>query len=145
MTVRHMLRSKPPGDILTIRPDASVAEATKVLSERRIGALIVSRDGQSLDGMLSERDIVRELGRRGDGCLRDPVSALMTAKVTTVGPEDSAVEAMTRMTEGRFRHLPVIEDGRMIGVISIGDVVKHRMEEVERENVALTEMIVGHG
>ena len=145
MTVRRILESKPRHDILTIRPDASVADAARLLSENRIGALVVSRDGASLDGMLSERDIVRELGKRGPGCLEDRVSDLMTAKVITADPGDIAVTALEKMTAGRFRHLPVVEDGQMIGVISIGDVVKHRIEEVERENTALTDMIVGHG
>lgn len=145
MSVREILRTKGSDSILTIRPDAKISEAARILSEKRIGALIVSTDGVSLDGMLSERDIVRELGKRGAGCLNDKVSDLMTAKVITAKPDDVSVKALEKMTEGRFRHLPVVENGNMIGVISIGDVVKHRIEEVERENTALTDMIVGHG
>ncbi|QHQ34530.1 CBS domain-containing protein [Algicella marina] len=145
MTVRHILSSKAAHDILTIKPDASVSEAARVLSENRIGALIVSKDGASLDGMLSERDIVRELGKRGTECLDDPVSALMTAKVVTAKPDDVTVQALSKMTEGRFRHLPVMEDGNLIGVISIGDVVAFRIKEIEHENQNLTDMIVGHG
>lgn len=145
MTVRNILKSKPAHDILTVRPDSKVSEAAKILSEKRIGALVVSVDGKSLDGMLSERDIVRELGKRGSGCLDDNVSELMTAKVITAEPDDVTVQALQKMTDGRFRHLPVMEGGRMIGVISIGDVVKYRIEEVQRENEALTDMIVGHG
>lgn len=145
MTIRRILNSKPSGSILTVRPDHTVADAARILSEKRIGALIVSKDGRSLDGMLSERDIVRELGKRGSGCLEDKVSDLMTAKVVSCAPDDLATQALQMMTDGRFRHLPVLEGGEMIGVISIGDVVKYRIEEVERENTALTDMIVGHG
>lgn len=145
MTVRQILNSKSISDILTITPDATIADAAKILSEKRIGALVVSRDGKSLDGMLSERDIVRELGRRGTHCMADKVSDLMTSEVITVAPGDVVVTALEKMTAGRFRHLPVVEDGVMIGVISIGDVVKDRIDEVERENTALTDMIAGHG
>lgn len=145
MTVRQILKSKGSADILTIRPDATVAEAAQVLSEKRIGALIVSADGTSLDGMLSERDIVRELGKRGPSVLDDKVEKLMTAKVITATPDMLPVQLLETMTKHRFRHLPVIEDGRMIGVLSIGDVVKFRIEEVLAENTALTDMIAGHG
>ncbi|NNU80759.1 CBS domain-containing protein [Halovulum dunhuangense] len=145
MTVRQILKSKGSNAILTISPDATVAEAAMLLSEKRIGALIVSKDGESLDGMLSERDIVRELGRQGAQVMGALVSSLMTAKVITAAPDDVSVQVLEKMTRGRFRHLPVLEQGRMIGVISIGDVVKHRIDEVEAENTALTEMIVGHG
>ncbi|MEO1313770.1 MAG: CBS domain-containing protein [Pseudomonadota bacterium] len=145
MTVRQILKSKGSNEVLTIKPEMTVAEAARILSERRIGALIVSRDGAGLDGMLSERDIVRELGTRGASVLNDPVADLMTAKVVTASPDDVSVQALEKMTEGRFRHLPVLEGGAMVGVISIGDVVKHRISEVVAENTALTDMIVGHG
>ena len=145
MTVRHILASKNITEILTIAPDATIQEAARILSEKRIGALIVSKNGQSLDGMLSERDIVRELGRRGPECMMDKVSELMTEKVITASPSDITVAALEKMTKGRFRHLPVMEDGRMIGVVSIGDLVKGRIDEIEAENSALTGMIVGHG
>ncbi|MSU89976.1 CBS domain-containing protein [Rhodobacteraceae bacterium 2CG4] len=145
MTVRQILKTKAIDKILTITPDAMVHEAAKLLSEKRIGALIVSKDGQSLDGMISERDIVRELGARGIGIMEERVSDLMTTKVITASPADSAVQVLEKMTRGRFRHVPVVEDGQMIGVVSIGDAVKHRIDEVEAENTALTDMIVGHG
>ena len=145
MTVRQILKSKAQGAVLSIKPDAMVHEAAKLLSEKRIGALIVSKDGKSLDGMLSERDIVRELGARGVGIMDERVSELMTAKVITAAPGDTTVQVLEKMTKGRFRHLPVVEDGQMIGVVSIGDAVKHRIEEIEAENTALTDMIVGHG
>ncbi|MEO0387454.1 MAG: CBS domain-containing protein [Pseudomonadota bacterium] len=145
MTVRNILKSKRAHDILTIAPSAKVAEAARLLSENRIGALVVSHDGVALDGMLSERDIVRELGKRGAAALEDLVSDLMTAKVVTATPDDVAVQALQKMSDGRFRHLPVLEASEMVGVISIGDVVQYRIEEVQRENAALTDMIVGHG
>ncbi len=145
MTVRQILKAKPTHDILTIKPDMTVAEAAAILSEKRIGALIVSKDGQSLDGMLSERDVVRELGKEGKEVLDRKVSELMTAKVITASPDLMASKVLQMMTEGRFRHMPVMEGGKMVGVISIGDVVKDRIQEVEAENSALTEMIVGHG
>jgi CBS domain-containing protein len=145
MTVRQILKAKPIHDILTITPEMTVAEAAAILSEKRIGALIVSKDGQSLDGMLSERDIVRELGKQGKEVLDRKVSELMTARVITATPDLMASKVLQMMTEGRFRHMPVMEAGQMVGVISIGDVVKDRIQEVEAENSALTEMIVGHG
>ena len=144
MTVRQILKTKGSSDILTIPPSATVAEAAKILSEKRIGALIVSHDGESLDGMFSERDLVRELGRRGPEIMSEPVSKLMTAKVVTAEPGDASTTALEKMTAGRFRHLPVMENGRMIGVISIGDVVKNRLDEVLAENQSLTDMIAGH-
>ena len=100
-------------------------------------------DGASVDGILSERDIVRELGKRGGGCLDDAVSSLMTNAVIACHPGDSVLSVLEKMTDGRFRHMPVIEDGAMIGVVSIGDAVKARIDEVESENSALTDMIAG--
>ena len=145
MSVRRILQSKGSADVLTIARDAKVSDAAKILSEKRVGALIVSEDGTTVQGILSERDIVRELGSRGTECMADKVADLMTRNVITASPDDVAVDLLSKMTKGRFRHLPVVEEGRMIGVISIGDVVKFRIEEMERENVALTDMIVGHG
>jgi CBS domain-containing protein len=112
-----------------------------MLTKHRIGAVIVSRDGAIVDGILSERDIVRALGTGGVASLDQQVQDLMTAEVIGCRPEDTAISVLERMTDGRFRHMPVIEDNRMIGVISIGDVVKARINEVQSENVALTEMI----
>ena len=103
--------------------------------------MIVSRDGAIVDGILSERDIVRALGTRGVDCLDMQVQDLMTAEVIGCHPEDTAMSVMEKMTDGRFRHMPVIEENRMIGVISIGDVVKARITEVQAENAALTDMI----
>lgn len=144
MLVQHILAQKTNAVIMTIMPESSVAEAAKLLAEKRIGALIVTRDGKTIDGILSERDIVRELGRRGPASLQDKVSAIMTNAVIGCHPGDTAVSVLEKMTDGRFRHMPVLDQGRMVGVISIGDVVKARIGEVETENSALAEMIAGH-
>jgi CBS domain-containing protein len=143
MLVRQILRSKGSGDVLTIRPDATVAEAARLLSERRIGCLVVSRDGTRPDGVISERDIVREMGARGVGCLEERVEEMMTEEVQTCGCDDMADDVLAQMTQGRFRHLPVVEDGRMVGLISIGDVVKARLSELSMEKDALEGMIAG--
>jgi len=143
MLVKQILRSKGNDSVLTIRPDATVADAARILSERRIGCLVVSGDGRRVDGILSERDIVREMGARGVGCFQEPVAEMMTRDVETCGCDDQAVDVVMRMTEGRFRHLPVVENGEMIGLISIGDVVKARLSELSMEKEALEGMIAG--
>lgn len=143
MFVSQILGSKTKPATITISPDASIADAAKLLSEHRIGAVIVNKGDASVMGILSERDIVRELGRRGEICLKDKVADLMTQNVKSCGPGDTAVSVLERMTEGRFRHMPVVENDALAGVISIGDVVKARIEEVEHENSALTELIAG--
>ncbi len=144
MLVSQILRSKPVGGVFTIAPDTSIGDAAGLLSEKRIGALIVSSDGAMPEGILSERDIVRELGRRGTACLHDRVSDLMTSDLVTCDASCTADEVLGRMTEGRFRHMPVMEGEAMIGVISIGDVVKARLDELAHENSALQDMIMGH-
>lgn len=143
MQVLQMLKEKP-GGVVTIAPTASVAEAAAMLSARRIGAVIVSSDGKHAEGILSERDIVRELGKRGGGCLTDTVAALMTANPRSCVLSDSADHVMETMTNGRFRHMPVIDGGEMVGLISIGDVVKARLSELAMEKEALTGMIMGN-
>ncbi|MDF2232232.1 CBS domain-containing protein [Albimonas sp. CAU 1670] len=144
MTVARILRQKGSSDVATIAPTRSVAEAAALLSEKRIGALVVSGDGSSVEGILSERDVVRWLGREGADCLRRVVADVMTAKVMSCTPADEVQEIMSRMTEGRFRHMPVLEDGRLAGVVSIGDVVKYRMSQLEHETEALADMIKGY-
>ncbi|SFI19690.1 CBS domain-containing protein [Albimonas pacifica] len=144
MTVARILRQKGSGEIASIAPSKSVADAAAMLSEKRIGALIVSGDGRKVDGILSERDVVRWLGREGAGCLSRVVADVMTAKVMTCTPSDDVQEIMQRMTEGRFRHMPVLEEGKLVGVISIGDVVKYRMGQLEHETEALADMIKGY-
>ncbi len=144
MTVQHILKMKGDVPVVIIAPDATLAMAAEVLSAKRIGAVVVSTDGQSVLGILSERDIVRELGRHGAGCLTNPVSSIMTAKVTGCARGDDANAVMHMMTDGRFRHMPVMEGDRMVGFISIGDVVKIRLAELNMEKEALTGMIMGN-
>ena len=144
MLVAQILNSKPEGAVLTLPPDAKVSAAAEMLSQKRIGAVIISADGRTPLGILSERDIVREIGRRGPACLSDPVTALMTAKLVTCGREDEAETVLGRMTEGRFRHMPVMAGTQMEGIISIGDVVKARLAELAMERDALEGMIMGN-
>lgn len=143
MLVQQILKSKGDDRVFTIRPGASVAEAAQVLSTNRIGAVIVSPDGRKVQGIVSERDIVRELGRRGTGCLTDKVDNIMTAKTVGCARTDSADQVMEMMTNGRFRHMPVMDGGDMVGLISIGDVVKARLSELAMEKDALEGMIKG--
>jgi CBS domain-containing protein len=144
MLVAQILNSKANDAVVTIRPAATVAAAVETLSSRRIGALVVSEDGATPLGILSERDIVRELGRRGPVVLQEQVSALMTAKLVTCTREDHADEVLARMTDGRFRHMPVMRGAQMAGLISIGDVVKARLAELAMERDALEGMIMGN-
>lgn len=142
MNVEAILRTK--GDkIVTIAPDATVGEAARMLKRSRIGALVVSENGADVQGILSERDIVGGLGDAGSrkNLLDRPVRDLMTVDVLTCKPDDTVEHCMAVMTERRVRHLPVMRDGRMIGVISIGDVVKNRLEELENEAGFLRNLI----
>jgi len=140
MTVKAIL-SRKGSDVVTIAPTANLSEAVKLLAERRIGAVIVTGADNRVAGILSERDIVRVLGERGADALGDNIAAVMTRKVTTCVETDTVSDIMERMTTGKFRHVPVVEQGRLAGVISIGDVVKFRVEEIERESDALREYI----
>ncbi|SIN94608.1 CBS domain-containing protein [Vannielia litorea] len=144
MLVQQILKNKGGDGVLCVKPGSSVADAAKLLSERRIGSVIVSANGAHPEGILSERDIVRELGRRGPGCLSDVVDDMMTRKLVTCSKEDTALGVLEMMTEGRFRHMPVMEGEEMIGLISIGDVVKARLAELAMEKDALEGMIMGH-
>lgn len=139
MTVRAILDAKGR-QVVSIGAEAKVATAVKTMSERRIGAVLVLAGGK-IEGIVSERDIVRELGVRGPGILDESVSTVMTAKVMTCRRADTVSSLMEKMTEGKFRHLPVVEDGVVIGLVSIGDVVKHRVMEYEREQEALRDYI----
>jgi CBS domain-containing protein len=143
MTVAKILKSKGSADVVTIRPGASVSEAARLLSERKIGSVVVSPDGARAEGILSERDIVREIGRRGAACLTERVEHMMTAKIVTCTLDDKAEAVLTQMTNGRFRHMPVVENGRMVGIVTLGDVVKYRLEELSMEKDALEGMIMG--
>ncbi len=144
MIVSQILKSKAETGIISITPEAQVAEAVKIMSDKRIGTVIVSSDGASLNGILSERDIIREMGKRGTACLDEAVSGMMTAKLVTCAPSDTADGVLEKMTVGRFRHMPVVDDGTLIGLISIGDVVKARLSELSMEKDALEGMIMGH-
>ncbi|MDH5452801.1 MAG: CBS domain-containing protein, partial [Paracoccaceae bacterium] len=130
MLVDQILKSKSDTGVVTIAPGMSIAAAAELLSSKRIGAVVVSKDGVSPLGILSERDIVRELGKRGTGCLTDQVDALMTRKLVSCAPNDLADAVLAKMTEGRFRHMPVMKGEQMVGLISIGDVVKARLSEL---------------
>ena len=141
MFVRSIVDSKKIKQIITAKPNDTVSAAAQILAKHRIGAVIVSRDGAIVDGILSERDIVKALGTVGVACMMQQVQELMTSEVVGCKVDETADSVLQAMTRGRFRHMPVIEDGRVIGVISIGDVVKARMDEIEHENTALTEMI----
>lgn len=143
MLVRQILGMKGGGDVVTIGAEASVSDAVRLLSEKRIGAILVADDDGTPIGILSERDIVRELGRRDDCCLRDTVGEMMTKNLVSCSPEDSADSVLEKMTEGRFRHIPVMEGGALAGLISIGDVVKARLSELAMEKDALEGMIKG--
>lgn len=139
MTVRAILDTKGH-QILSVAPDAKVGAAAKILSEKRIGAVLVMT-GSKIDGILSERDIVRVLGERGPTIVEEPVRNVMTTKVITCRESDTVGAIMETMSNGKFRHLPVVENGRVTGVISIGDVVKWRVAEYEREQEALQDYI----
>jgi CBS domain-containing protein len=144
MLVSQILKSKANDEVMTVAPHMNLAEAAAILSELRIGTLIVSRDGVTADGILSERDIVREVGKRGAACLMDLVSTVMTSNPVTCTRNDTADGILQTMTDGRFRHLPVVEGGKMVGLISIGDVVKARLAELSMEKTALEGMIMGN-
>ena len=140
MTVRTILSLKGK-DCVTITPEATLAEAARLLSEKHIGAVVVTGAGQRVTGILSERDIVRALCKHGAGVLAQTVAGTMTREVVTCTADETIPSLMQRMTAGRFRHVAVVEHGRLAGIVSIGDVVKHRIEEVERESQALKEYI----
>jgi CBS domain-containing protein len=140
MTVKTILQNKG-GDVVSIEPGATLREAVELLTERRIGALVVTGADRRLVGIISERDIVRTLARHGAAALDLPVTEAMTRKVVTCGLAETVSSVMERMTSGKFRHVPVIERDRLAGIVSIGDVVKFRLEEMERESSALRDYI----
>ncbi len=144
MLVKQILKSKTSDEIISVAPGDSVADAAKILSERRIGCVLVTADGGPPEGILSERDIVREIGRRGSECLEDRVERVMTAEPKTCGLDETADGLMQRMTDGRFRHMPVLDGGKLVGMVTIGDVVKARLSELAMEKEALQGMIMGH-
>ena len=142
MIVQRMLEAKGHA-VHTIRPTESVADAAAMLTEKAVGALVVSQTGDTVNGILSERDIVRGLTRHGGELLSLPVRSIMTTEVRTCTPEDSSSEIMALMTEHRIRHLPVLKDRKLCGIISIGDVVKDRIDEVMNESEMLKNYVMG--
>ena len=144
MIVRKILDGKPTHQIIMVKPADSVSAAAALLASHRIGAVIVSADGKGVDGILSERDIVRALGTLGAGCMDQSASELMTANVIGCTPDDNTNSVLEKMTEGRFRHMPVVEDGKMIGLVTLGDLVKAQLSELAMEKQALEGMIMGH-
>ena len=141
MKVKAVLSQKPVSGIETISAQETMGELVTRLKERRIGALVVTSGDNALAGVISERDVVRALATDGEVCLRSPVSRYMTSEVMTTTPEEDTVNVLERMTAGRFRHMPVLDKGELVGVISIGDVVKVRIEALQRENAAMEEFI----
>jgi CBS domain-containing protein len=142
MRISDVLRVKG-ARVVTITPDTTVRRLLAVLAEHRIGAVVVSRDGTSVDGIVSERDIVQALAGRGTAVLSEPVTAIYTADVHTVTPQTELEEVARMMTEHRIRHAPVTLDGGLRGIVSIGDVVKTRIGELETERAQLTDYISG--
>jgi CBS domain-containing protein len=142
MRISDVLRVKG-AHVVTVTPDTTVRRLLAVLAEHRIGAVVVSDDGTSVDGIASERDIVRALALRGAAVMSAPVTAICTADVHTVTPQTPLEDVARMMTERRVRHAPVVADGGLRGIVSIGDVVKSRIDELETERAALTDYITG--
>jgi CBS domain-containing protein len=140
MTIKAILSAKG-GDLISIEPTATVDTAIKTLAKHKIGALLVLGPDRRVVGILSERDIVRVMAEQGPNVLSQPLAQVMTRKVFTCGQNETVGTIMERMTNGRFRHVPVIEQDQVVGVISIGDVVKHRLHEMEQESAALRDYI----
>ncbi|MGQ7794537.1 CBS domain-containing protein [Faunimonas sp. B44] len=139
MIVSQILKEKG-GEVVTARPDMTLLDVARLLREKNIGAVLIMQ-GKGIRGILSERDIVRALAAHGEEGLRKTAQACMTENVVTCRPGDGIDHLMQVMTSGRFRHMPVLEDGRLVGLISIGDVVKRRIEEIERESEQIREYI----
>lgn len=141
MTVSRILQEKGR-DIVTISPHATLSDAVARLARHHIGAIVVVDDHMAVEGIISERDVVRLLGERGTEALSAPLDSVMTRAVVTCTGDETIPTIMERMTRGRFRHVPVVEQDRLVGIISIGDVVKYRVEEMEREQAALRHYIM---
>lgn len=143
MHIGQILDAKDSRDVVTVAPQAGVRELIALLAEHNIGALIVSQDGRSLDGIVSERDVVRHLHHRGAALLADTVGSIMTGPVTTCTADDEVDALAGIMTERRIRHIPVVEEGVLTGIVSIGDVVKNRLDELEAHRSQLEAYIAG--
>lgn len=142
MRISNVLRDKG-GQVVTVPPETDVRRMLAVLAEHGIGAVIVSADGRTVDGIASERDITRAMAERGAAVLSEPVTAIYTSEVFTIGPDTQIDEVMRLMTDKRVRHVPVVVEGQLSGIVSIGDVVKSRMLELESERAALNDYITG--
>jgi len=140
MIVKNILAGKR-GNVVTIEPTANLAAAVKLLAEQRIGAVVIPSADHRVVGILSERDIVRALAEHGATVLSDPIGKVMTRDVMTCSEDDTIEELMARMTTGKFRHMPVVQQGKLIGIVSIGDVVKSRVEEINHEANSLRDYI----
>ncbi|TCL09498.1 CBS domain protein [Shimia isoporae] len=140
--VQRVLDAKG-GDLFAIRPQDTLGEAVKVLRDKRIGALVVTDATGALQGILSERDIVRKLADTPGQTLPQKVEDVMTSKVETCSPEEALVSVLRRMTEGRFRHMPVVDSTGLVGMVTIGDMVNYRLNELEHEALQLKQLIVG--
>jgi CBS domain-containing protein len=140
MTVRAILTLKGR-DCVTIAPDAALKDAAQLMAKHKIGSLVITGAERRVAGILSERDIVAALAAHGEGALKQQVGSVMTREVVTCGEDETIPNLMQRMTAGRFRHVPVVERGALVGIVSIGDVVKHRLAELERDHDALKEYI----
>jgi CBS domain-containing protein len=141
MTISIILASKGR-EVVTIAPSASLASAVGLLVEKRIGAVLILGADRRVVGILSERDVVRALAERGAAALEEPVSQTMTRKVSTCNENESVFNIMKRMTEGRSRHVPVVDQGQLVGIVSIGDVVKHRLHQMERDSATMHDYIL---
>ncbi|MGY1820600.1 CBS domain-containing protein [Geodermatophilus sp. SYSU D00079] len=140
MHISQLLRRKG-AHVATVEASASIRTALALLAQHGVGALVVSADGRSIDGIVSERDVVRALHERGAELLADPVSSVMTADVHTCVPASGVEELARTMTDHRVRHVPVVDGGRLVGIVSIGDVVKARLDELENERAQLVDYI----
>jgi CBS domain-containing protein len=139
MTVRTILAAKGR-DVVTIEPSATLAAAAELLAKKRIGAIVILGADRRIVGILSERDIVRAIAERADA-LGEPVSVVMTRSVSTCNETETVISVMERMSTGKFRHMPVVDQGRLVGMVSIGDVVKHRLHAMERDSAAMRDYI----
>ena len=141
MTVSTIL-AKKGREVVTIEPNAKLVEVVHGLAGRRIGAAVILGADRRIAGIISERDVVRALAERGVAALEEPVSHAMTRKVETCGENETVANIMERMSAGKFRHMPVVAQGRLAGIVSIGDIVKHRLGEMEKEHVAMRDYIL---
>ncbi len=144
MIVASILKTKG-GQVVAVRPEDSIATVCATLAQHRIGAVLVRDAGGAVLGILSERDVVRAVAASGDSCLQDPARQLMTRDVVSISPQTLVVEALSMMTERRLRHLPVLDSGRLAGMVSIGDLVKARIEEALHEAEELKSYVVSAG